>query len=66
MFSIGDLTHVWLVANVREMDAPQVHVGDAVEVRVLSGTDLKVIVNATGYSEADMTNLIPAAHGSDS
>lgn len=36
VFSIGDLTRVWLVANVREMDAPQVHVGDAVEVRVLA------------------------------
>jgi cobalt-zinc-cadmium efflux system membrane fusion protein len=34
VFSIGDLSRVWLVANVREMDAPTVHLGDDVEVRV--------------------------------
>ncbi len=34
LFSIGDTSRVWLVANVRESDAPFVHVGDPVEVRV--------------------------------
>lgn len=34
VFSIGDLSRVWLVANVREMDAPLVQLGDDVEVRV--------------------------------
>jgi cobalt-zinc-cadmium efflux system membrane fusion protein len=34
VFSIGDLSHVWLVANVREMDATLVHRDDAVEVKV--------------------------------
>lgn len=36
IFMIGDLSVVWLVANVRESDAPKMHVGDAVEVRVLA------------------------------
>jgi cobalt-zinc-cadmium efflux system membrane fusion protein len=31
---IGDLSRVWLVANAREDDAPRLHVGDPVEVRV--------------------------------
>jgi len=34
--SIGDLSKVWLLANVRETDAPLIHLGDAVEVRVLA------------------------------
>jgi cobalt-zinc-cadmium efflux system membrane fusion protein len=34
IFSIGDTSRVWLVANVRESDASFVHVGDPVEVRV--------------------------------
>jgi cobalt-zinc-cadmium efflux system membrane fusion protein len=36
VFSIGDLSTVWLIANVRETDAPLVHVGQTVEVRVLA------------------------------
>jgi cobalt-zinc-cadmium efflux system membrane fusion protein len=36
VFSIGDLSTVWLVANARETDAPLIHVGDPVEVRVLA------------------------------
>jgi cobalt-zinc-cadmium efflux system membrane fusion protein len=36
VFSIGDLSKVWLVANAREVDAPALHVGDPVEVRVLA------------------------------
>lgn len=32
--TIADLSTVWLVAGVRELDAPDVHVGQAVEVRV--------------------------------
>jgi cobalt-zinc-cadmium efflux system membrane fusion protein len=36
VFMIGDLTTVWLVANVRETDAPMVHTGDPVEVHVLA------------------------------
>jgi cobalt-zinc-cadmium efflux system membrane fusion protein len=34
VFSIGDLSRVWLVGNVREADAALVSLGDVVEVRV--------------------------------
>jgi cobalt-zinc-cadmium efflux system membrane fusion protein len=36
LFQIGDLSKVWLVANVREEDAPLIHAGDSVEVHVLA------------------------------
>lgn len=36
VFSIGDLSTVWLIANVRETDAPLMHPGDPVEVHVLA------------------------------
>ncbi len=36
VFAIGNLSTVWLVADVREADAPFVHVGDPVEVSVLA------------------------------
>jgi cobalt-zinc-cadmium efflux system membrane fusion protein len=36
VFVVGDLSTVWLVANVRETDALKIHVGQAVEFRVLA------------------------------
>ncbi len=36
IFAIGNLSSVWLVANVREVDAPKMQVGQAVEVNVLA------------------------------
>ena len=36
LYSISNLSTVWLIANVREMDAPSMHIGDPVEVRVLA------------------------------
>jgi cobalt-zinc-cadmium efflux system membrane fusion protein len=33
-YAISDLSHVWLVGNLREADAPKARVGQAVEVRV--------------------------------
>jgi membrane fusion protein, heavy metal efflux system len=36
IFTIGDLSTVWLIANVRESDASKMHLGDAVEVLVLA------------------------------
>lgn len=36
VFTIGDLSTVWLVANLRETDAPFVHPGQTVNVRVLA------------------------------
>jgi cobalt-zinc-cadmium efflux system membrane fusion protein len=39
VYSIGNLSSVWLVANVREVDAPTMQVGQAVEVKVLAYAD---------------------------
>lgn len=39
VFTIGDLTTVWLIANVRETEAPAIRIGQAVEVRVLALPD---------------------------
>ncbi len=39
VYTIGDLSTVWLVANVREADAPLIRVGEPVEVRVLAYPD---------------------------
>lgn len=36
VYTIGNLSTVWLIANVREADAPLMHVGEPVEVRVLA------------------------------
>ena len=36
VFTIGDLSKVWLVANAPESDAPFIHVGDPVQVSVLA------------------------------
>ena len=39
VYTIGDLSTVWLIANVRESDAGAVRVGQSVEVRVLAYPD---------------------------
>lgn len=36
VYSIGDLSTVWLIANVREAASGRVHIGDKAEVRVLA------------------------------
>ncbi len=36
VYTIGNLSTVWLIANVREADAPLMHVGEPVEVHVLA------------------------------
>jgi cobalt-zinc-cadmium efflux system membrane fusion protein len=36
IFTVGDLSSVWLIANVRESDAPKMKVGATVEVAVLA------------------------------
>jgi membrane fusion protein, heavy metal efflux system len=35
LFTVADVSSVWLVANVREVDAARVHVGQTVEVTVM-------------------------------
>jgi cobalt-zinc-cadmium efflux system membrane fusion protein len=39
IFTIANLSSVWLIANVREADAARVHTGQSVEVRVLAYPD---------------------------
>jgi len=39
LFTIGNLSRVWLVANVREADAPLMRIGQRVEVHVLAFPD---------------------------
>jgi membrane fusion protein, heavy metal efflux system len=39
VYSIGDLTTVWLIANVREVNAPRMRRGAPVEVQVLAFPD---------------------------
>ena len=36
VYTVGDTSRLWLSANVREVDASQVHLGDMVEVTVLA------------------------------
>ena len=36
VFTIADTSRVWLVANAHEVDAPSIHIGDAVQVGVLA------------------------------
>ena len=36
VYTVGNLSTVWLVANVRESDAPKMKIGAAVEVTVLA------------------------------
>jgi cobalt-zinc-cadmium efflux system membrane fusion protein len=39
VFALGDLSTVWLIANVRETEAPAIRIGQSVEVRVLAVKD---------------------------
>lgn len=36
VYIIGNLSSVWLIANVRETDAPNIRVGEAIDVQVLA------------------------------
>jgi cobalt-zinc-cadmium efflux system membrane fusion protein len=53
VFIIGDLASVWLVANVRESDAPFVKVGQAVEMRVTAFPD-RVFTATISYVAASV------------
>jgi membrane fusion protein, heavy metal efflux system len=61
VFQIGDLSKVWLVANAREADAPLMHVGDPVEVRVLAfpGRVFKAKLTYVGTSIDPNTHRLP-------
>ncbi|MEO3473229.1 efflux RND transporter periplasmic adaptor subunit [Roseomonas sp. CAU 1739] len=59
--TIADLSTVWLVAAVREMDAPDMHVGQPVEVRVnaLPGRVFQARVSAIGSSLDATSRRLP-------
>lgn len=61
VFQIGDLSKVWLVANAREVDAPLLHLGDPVEVRVLAypGRVFKAKLTYIGVSIDPNTHRLP-------
>ena len=61
IFSIGDLSTVWLVAAVPETDAPFIERGQEVEVRVLAlpGQTFKAKLTAVGAQVDPITRRVP-------
>jgi len=61
LFTIGDLTTVWLMANVRESDAPALRVGQPAEVTVLAlpGKTFKAKVGWVGSAIDPVTHRLP-------
>ncbi len=61
VFSIGDLSTVWLVAAVPETDAPFIERGQEVEVRVLAlpGQIFKAKLTAVGAQVDPVTRRVP-------
>jgi membrane fusion protein, heavy metal efflux system len=61
VFSIGDLSTVWLVADVPETDAPFIERGQTVEVRVLAlpGQVFKAKLTAIGAQVDPVTRRVP-------
>jgi cobalt-zinc-cadmium efflux system membrane fusion protein len=61
VFSIGDLSTVWLVAAVPETDAPFIERGQSVEVRVLAlpGQMFKAKLTAIGAQVDPVTRRVP-------
>jgi cobalt-zinc-cadmium efflux system membrane fusion protein len=60
VYLIGDLSTVWLIANVREADTPRIHLGDVVEVRVLAYPDrvFKATISYVGSSIDPVTRRL--------
>jgi cobalt-zinc-cadmium efflux system membrane fusion protein len=61
VFTIGDLSTVWLVAEVHETDAPFIERGQTVEVRVLAlpGKVFKARLTAVGAEVDSVTHRVP-------
>ena len=57
-YTIGDLSTVWLIANVRETDAPHVTKGESVEVRTIALPDRVFTAKITYVAPS----LDPATH----
>jgi cobalt-zinc-cadmium efflux system membrane fusion protein len=61
IFSIGDMSRVWFLANVREPDAPSMRLGEAVEVHVLAypGRVFKAKLTYVAHSLDPNTHRLP-------
>ncbi len=61
LFTIGNPARVWLVANVRETQAPRVKKGQAVEVRVLALPErlFQATISAVGAQLDPVTHRLP-------
>jgi membrane fusion protein, heavy metal efflux system len=61
VYTIGDLATVWLVADVREIDAPTIEVGQEVEVRVLAlpGKIFKAKLTSVASTVDPVTHRVP-------
>ncbi|WP_410954485.1 efflux RND transporter periplasmic adaptor subunit, partial [Pseudomonas aeruginosa] len=61
VYTIGDLASVWLVADVREVDAPLVEVGQEIEVRVLAlpGKVFRAKLTSVGSAVDPVTRRVP-------
>jgi cobalt-zinc-cadmium efflux system membrane fusion protein len=61
VYTIGDLATVWLVADVREIDAPLIEIGQEVEVRVLAlpGKVFKAKLTSVGSAVDAVTHRVP-------
>ncbi len=61
VYTLGNLETVWLVADVREVDAPLVDVGQDVEVRVLAfpGKVFKAKLTSVGSTVDPVTHRVP-------
>lgn len=58
VYSIGDLSTLWVLGNVREADAPLMRVGEAVEIRVIAMPDRTFQARLTWVGPA----IDPATH----
>lgn len=63
IFVVGDSSLVWLVANVREADAPHIHIGDQTFVSIpsLGGRNLSATINYIGSTVDPTTHRLPVA-----
>jgi len=61
VYTIGDLSTVWLVADVREVEAPLVEVGQTIEVRVLAlpGKVFQAKLTSVGSTVDPVTHRVP-------
>jgi cobalt-zinc-cadmium efflux system membrane fusion protein len=61
VYTVGDLSSVWLIANVREVDAPLIRRGQSIEVHVLALPDtvFRTQLSYVGSSIDPATRRIP-------